>query len=631
MNSVFKNKQLQFLLFVALLVLTLEILGIFNFHFPQYFEIPLFITIIIAVGRKVLLGGLKALMRLDFSNMYLLMTIAVIGAVILGEWEEASVIVALFAASEKLEDLGVEASQSSIESLIAKTPKQVLLKNGEKKDIDYIKINEIFVVKPGDTIGLDGEVIEGFSNVDESAITGEPIPSEKLKGSKVYAGTVNMQGFLEIKVEKLSSQSVVQRIVELTSKATANKAEYQKFIEKFSKYYTPVVFVIALVIVAIPTIFFSQPFVLWFERGITLLLIACPCALVISTPISIFSAVGNASSKGILIKGGRFLEEIGNVKLIAFDKTRTLTLGKPFVKAFYPMKGVEKNDAIACASGIEQFSEHPLSHAITDFAKRLKITEHRINNFSAVVGKGVTAECVTCDSGEHIIGSSQFIIEKNSKIPKEAQQIIDESLASGDTPIILADRNGVKGIFVLSDEIRNESQKLINDLHSLGVHSAILTGDSEKTASYVANYLLIDKFYGKLLPDQKVEKLRDFQKQYKTVAMVGDGVNDAPVLATSNIGIAMGAVGSDLAIESADIALMNDNIALIPSLIKLGKHTSRTIQFNISLALVTKVVALLLASFGYIGLGLAIFADVGVTMIVILVSLNIMNFKFDIN
>lgn len=629
MNSVFKNKQLRYLLLVAVIVLTLEIMGVFNRHLPSYIEIPLFIIIILVIGGKVLLGGVQSLLKLDFSNISLLMTIAVIGAILLGEWEEASVIVALFAASEKLEDLGVKASQSSIESLIAQTPKLVTMRNGEKKAIEEVTIHEIFIVKPGDTIGLDGEVVKGVSNVDESAITGEPIPSEKLTGSKVFAGTVNMQGFLEVRVEKISSQSVVQRIVELTSKATANKANYQKFIEKFSQYYTPTVFVIALLIVLVPTLFFSQPFADWFERGITLLLIACPCALVISTPISIFSAVGNASSSGILVKGGRFLEEIGKVKLVAFDKTRTLTLGKPIVKEFYTLNGVNKNDALACAASIESFSEHPLSHAITEYTKGQNISTHSINKFKAIVGKGVEADCLTCNSGSHIIGSVQFILDNKYKIPSEVQKIIDDSLKIGDTPIILADEKGVKGIFVLSDQIRDESQKLINDLHRLGIHSAILTGDNEKTANYVAKKLCIDKHYGKLLPDQKVTKLKDFQKQYKTVAMVGDGVNDAPVLATSDIGIAMGAVGSDIAIESADIALMNDNISLIPSLIKLGRYTSHTIQFNIILALITKTAALILASLGYIGLGIAIFADVGVTMVVILISLNIMNFKFN--
>jgi len=630
MNTVFKNKNLKLLILVAGVVLILEILGIFNIHLPIVIEIPIFVLVILTIGRKVLTGGLKALVNFKFSNMYLLMTIAIIGAVLIGEFEEAAVIVSLFAVSEKLEDLGIETSQSAIESLVNKTPKQVNLKSGITKNIDDVLIGDIFIVKPGEIIGLDGVVLEGVSNIDESAITGEPIPSEKVKGSNVFAGTINKQGYLEIEVSKLAENSVVQRIVDLTSKATANKANYQQFIEKFSTIYTPIVFVTALLIVLIPTLL-GQNFLEWFERGITLLLIACPCALVISTPISIFSAVGNASTKGILIKGGRFLEELGDIKAIAFDKTRTLTLGKPEVKEVFTFQNATQEEVLACAAGIENKSEHPLSIAVINYAKEHNLNFHEIRDFKAITGKGITADCLVCNIGTCLLGNLDLIIEKQNSVDKGIVEKLTEIQVQGDTPIILADKEGVKGIIVIADKIREESMPLIRDLKNLNIVPILLTGDNQRTANSVAHYLHIDKVYGDLLPEGKVERLKKIQNDLGAIAMVGDGVNDAPVLATSNIGIAMGAVGSDVAIESADIALMNDKIELIPFLINLGKHTKRTIQTNIALALITKLVALALATTGFIGLGIAIFADVGVTIIVILLSLNIMNFKLDYN
>lgn len=626
MINLLKNKNLQLLILIASFVLILEILGVFNIHLPQVIEIPIFVIIIFTIGRKVLLGGLRSLAHLNFADMNLLMTIAIIGAILIGEFEEAAVIVALFAVSEKLEDLGIESSQSAIDSLVSSTPKIITLKNGETKKISDVKIGDIFIVKPGDTVGLDGKVINGFSSVDESTITGEPLPIEKTIGSNIFASSKNQNGYLEIEVTKIAEDSVVQKIAELTSKALENKANYQKFVEKFSRYYTPLVFVLSILLVLVPTLM-GAPFIVWFERGITLLLIACPCALVISTPISIFSAVGNASAKGILIKGGRFLEELGDVKAIAFDKTRTLTYGKPHIKDVIPCNHTSVEEILACAAGIENHSEHPLSNAIVQLAKDRKLHLHAIKDFKAITGKGISADCLVCKVGTHFIGNLEYIIAEGTKVPDQAVHKIEQIQNEGDTPVILADKNGIKGIFVIADQIREESKGLINSLKQMRIVSIMLTGDNSKTASTVAKELSIDEFYGDLLPEGKVLKLTEIRNKYKSIAMVGDGVNDAPALALANVGVAMGAAGSDVAIESANIALMNDNIELIPYVIKLGKYTKKTIQTSILFAISTKLIALVLASFGIIGLGFAIFADVGVTIIVILLSLNLMNYK----
>ncbi|HRN69841.1 MAG TPA: cation-translocating P-type ATPase [Candidatus Woesebacteria bacterium] len=626
MNIIFKNKKFRYLFAISIFVIVLEILGLFELHLPTFIELPIFISIIIIVGRKVLWGGLQALKNLRFTNMYLLMTIAIIGAMLIGEFEEAAVIVALFALSEALEDLGLEQSQSAIENLIASTPKQITLKTDERINIDEAKIEQIFIVKPGETIGLDGQVTSGVSSVDEASITGEPLPTDKIIGSKVFAGTVNMQGFLEIKVTKRAEDTTIKKIAELTQKAASNKANYQKFIEKFSNYYTPTILVGSILMVIIPIIL-GGDFSTWFARGITLLVIACPCALVISTPISIFSAVGNASAKGILIKGGRFLEEIGQVKAIAFDKTRTLTYGRPRIEKIITYQGTSETEILACAAGMESQSEHPMGQAVIDYAKEKELEGHTIKNFKAITGKGVQADCLVCEIGTHLLGNLQLLVDNNHEIPKGIEADIKSIQETGQTPLILADKGGIKGIIVVSDEVKPESIKLMSALTNMKITPIILTGDSQKTANTVARELDISNVYGDLLPEDKVSKLIEAKKQYGTVSMVGDGVNDAPVLASSNVGIALGAVGSDIAIESADIALMNDRIDLLPFLIKLGRKTKSTIQVNVALAITTKLIAIVLTILGIANLALAIFADVGVTFLVVLLSLQLLSYQ----
>lgn len=626
MKELLKDKQFRFLLIVAILVLIIEILGIFNIHLPNFIEIPFFVIIIMFIGKKVLFNGLKSLKKLDFSDINLLMTIAIIGAVIIGEFEEAAVIVALFAVSEQLENLGTEKSQSAINELIEKTPKQISLISGELIGVDGVKVDSEYIVKPGEIIGLDGIVVSGHSSVDEASITGESLPKEKFQDSLVYAGTLNISGSLTIKVTKGTKDSTIQKIVNLTSLALANKASYQKFIERFAQIYTPAVLVGAILLTIIPGVITGN-LLEWFTRGITLLLIACPCALVISTPISVFSAVGNASKKGILVKGGKFLEELGAVNAIAFDKTRTLTYGKPIVEKVYTFFHTTEEEILSCAAGLEKFSEHPLALAVTDYAKDKKLKLHEYIKFSSIPGKGIKGDCIVCNVGEHVLGNIQMLIDNQTVLTEDVRKIIKEVQYSGKTPILLADHEGIKGIIVIADEIKPQSAKLIDEIRRLGITSIMLTGDNSRTAATVANLIKIDETYGDLLPEDKVEKVKEIKNKYGTIAMVGDGVNDAPSLALADVGIAMGAAGSDVAVESSDIALMNDRIELLPFLIRLGNSTGNTIKFNIALAFITKAIALLLTITGHIDLAGAIFADVGVTIIVILNSLKLLKFE----
>lgn len=626
LKELLKNQKLKYLFLISILVIGIEILGLANIHLPQIAEIPLFISVIILIGRKVIFNGFQALVARKFSNINLLMTIAIIGAVLIGELEEAAVIVALFSLGEALEDFGIERSRNAIDELVNNSPKQITLKSGENINVEDVKIDDIFIVKPGEQIGLDGTVISGRASVDEASITGESIPNEKIEGSLVYAGTTNVNGYLEIKVLKEAKDSTLQKIAALTQNALANKAEYQKFIEKFSKYYTPGVLILSILIFLIPGLITGN-FMEWFERAITILVIACPCALVISTPVSIFSAIGNASSKGILIKGGRFLEQLGDINIIAFDKTRTLTFGKPIVEEIFTYFHTTKEEILSCAAGMEKHSEHPLALAITEYADKNKLKIHDYKDFHSVAGKGIRGDCLICKVGEHVLGNLQIMIDNNKHISKEVINDIRNVQSAGKTPIILADTEGIKGIIVVADEIRPQSAKLIERLKILKVRFVILTGDNQKTANFVGKLLDVDQVYGDLLPEGKIEKITELKNKYGSIAMVGDGVNDAPSLSLSDVGIAMGAVGSDVAIESADIALMNDKIELIPFLIQLGRKTQFTIQTNIGIALITKLVALLLSITGSINLAIAIFADVGVTFLVIILSLRLLNFK----
>lgn len=628
-SEIFKETKFKRLAATLLLLIPLEILSLFSIHLPAFIEYPLFAGIIYFFGRDVITDGLQSLLRLKFSNINLLMTVATFGAVYLGELEEAVIIIVLFAVSEALEEFGITRSQNALEELVEKAPKTALLKGQETKTpIEEIALDDIVVVKPGDYIPLDGVVVKGESLVDESSITGEPLPKNKYEGELVFAGTLNSQGYLEIKVTKTSKDTTLAKIVDLTFQAAERKSQAAKFIEKFASYYTPLVLVVAALLTIVPVLFFAQPFAPWFAQSLTILLIACPCALVISTPITIFSAIGNATKRGILIKGGQFLEEMGNIRAIAFDKTRTLTKGESIVSDVIPLNGYTKAELLACVAGAEAFSEHPIARSIVDSSKNFPdIKDHEYTNFKAIMGKGISGECLVCVDKHHCIGTLQFVMEEH-KVDKRAIDIVERFEKEGKTAIIISDDKKLKGILGIVDEIRSESALTVQALHKLGVRTAMLTGDNASAAAYVAKKVGVDEVHAKLLPEEKVKGISNLVKKYKSVAMVGDGVNDSPALSSSSVGIAMGAIGSEVAIETADIALMNNNLQLIPFLVKLGRVSGRTIRVNTAAAIAVKFIFLGLALVGKSSLALAIFADVGVTVLVVANSLRLFNFEY---
>lgn len=626
-SEILKEAKFKRLALTLLLIIPLELLSLFSIHLPTIIEYSLFAVVIFFFGRDVIIGGLQSLARLKFSNINLLMTVATFGAVYLGELEEAVIIIVLFAVSEALEEFGITKSQNALEELVEKTPKTALLKGQETKTaIEQVALNDIVVVKPGDYIPLDGVVVKGESLVDESTITGEPLPKNKYTGELVFAGTLNSQGYLEIKVTKLSKDTTLAKIVDLTFQAAERKSQAAKFIEKFASYYTPSVLVLAALLTTVPVFFFAQPFAPWFAQSLTILIIACPCALVISTPITIFSAIGNATKRGILIKGGQFLEEMGRVKAIAFDKTRTLTKGEPIVSDVIPLNGYTKAELLACVAGAEAFSEHPIAKSIVESSKSFSEKDHEYANFKALMGKGISGECMVCVDKHHCIGTLRFIMEEH-KVDQRVVDLVERFEKEGKTTIVVSDNKKIKGVLSIMDEIRPESASVIQELHHLGVKTAMLTGDNESAGAYVAKQVGIDEVHAKLLPDEKVIQIQNLVKKYKNVAMVGDGVNDAPSLTTASVGIAMGAIGSEVAIETADVALMNNNLKLIPFLVQLGRVSGSTIRLNTAAAIGVKFIFLSLALIGKSSLALAIFADVGVTVLVVANSLRLFSFE----
>ena len=619
------DKKFLFLLLAITIVVVLEVLSIIGIQIPMPYAPFVFAAFILGIGYNVLWIGVKALFKVQFSNINLLMLISVIGAFYLKEFPEAAVLIVLYVLGERLEDIGIENSKSALDELVSKAPKTAFVKSqNQNVPIDKIAIGSIIQIKAGEMIPLDGKIISGETMVDEAAITGEPIAKDKRQGDNVFAGTLNKNGFVEMETTKLSVDTTFSKIIRLTFEATANKSETQKFIQQFAKYYTPVMLALSILLFVVPVFVLNLDFNHWLQQAITLLVIACPCALVISTPVAIYAAIGNASAKGALVKGGKYIEALASIKAIALDKTRTITFGNPIVSDIFPLNGTSREKLLACTAGAEIFSEHPLAQAIVDASKKEGFEPHKTEGFKSIMGKGATAKCLVCEDETIYVGKLDFIQETQT-IDNEAVKIVEQLSSQGKTSVVVSFGNGVAGIIGLMDEIKPDSEAALKELEALNIEPVMLTGDSEKAANYVAHQVGIEKIFGNMLPENKAEKIKELLQQYGKVAMVGDGINDAPALAQSTVGIAMGAAGT--AIETANIALMNDKLSLIPFLIRLSQKTLRRIKFNTIGAIAVKLIFITLAFIGFSNLVFAIAADVGVTLIVILTSLNLMKFE----
>lgn len=627
MKGVFKDKKFISLIVAIAVVVSLEVLSLLGIHIPMPYAPFVFCAFILGIGYQVIWKGLKALATLRFSSINLLMLIAVIGAFYLREFPEAAVVIVLYVLGERLEDIGIEQSKSALDELVSKSPKTAVVKTiGEAVEIDTIPVGTIIAIKPGDLIPLDGKIISGETAVDEATITGEPIAKDKHPGNQVFAGTLNKSGYIEVETTKLSADTTFAKIIKLTFEAQANKADTQKFIQKFAKIYTPSIILLAAGLILVPAFLLKQDFNHWLQQAITLLVIACPCALVISTPVAIFAAIGNASSKGALVKGGKFIEALARIRIIALDKTRTITFGKPVVSDVIPLNGTPRQELLACTAGAEIFSEHPLAQAVVDATRKEGFEPHRAESFKSIAGKGATAKCLVCEDETIYLGKLSYIHESQPS-DADAEKIVRQLSAEGKTSVAVSFGQGVAGVIGLTDEIKPDSAIAIAELKAMGVEPIMLTGDSEQAGKYVADKVGIGIVYGSLMPDNKADQIKELRAKYEYVGMVGDGINDAPALAISSVGIAMGAAGSDAAIESANIALMNDKLSLIPFLIRLSRAALLRIKINTSAAILIKLAFVGLAIAGYSNLVMAIAADVGVTLVVIIFSLRLLKFR----
>ncbi|WP_228840698.1 heavy metal translocating P-type ATPase [Candidatus Protochlamydia phocaeensis] len=618
--------KLRWLIIGAVFISFFEFLSLSGTRLPHLIALPFFLAFTLLFGYQTIWHGLQALAKLDFKSINLLMLIAVSGAFYLGEYPEGTIVIILFTLAERLEDIGIAKSQSALDSLANKMPKTVWVKDQEQPvDISTVSVGTIVLIKPGQMIPLDGIIKSGVSFVDESAITGEPLAKDKRPGDLIFAGSLNKQGFLELEVTKPFADSTIEKIREMTFNAIQHKAETQKFIERFSQYYTPAIILLAIFWIFFTWMILNRPFTQGFADALALLVIACPCALVISTPVSIFSAIGNASSSGALIKGGRYLEALGQIKAMAIDKTRTLTIGEPIVTDIVPFGGHSKELLLSCAAGIEKLSEHPLAQSIVNAAQKQNLPLHEVQNFESIVGKGAKADCMVCEDEHHCIGKLQFILEEH-KVPQAFIEQIEAYQNQGKTVIAVSTHKEVEGMIALEDEIRPDSQEFVSTLKRLNIQPIILTGDHLNVAQTVAKKIGIDQVKADLLPQGKAQAVQDLLQKYGKVAMFGDGINDAPALALANVGISMSSLGNDTAIEAASVIILNDQLRLIPFLIELGRKTLSTIKANITFAIAVKLVFITLALLSLSNLALAIFADVGVTLLVILNSLRLTKF-----
>ncbi|MBT2216433.1 cadmium-translocating P-type ATPase [Virgibacillus dakarensis] len=614
----------------TLLSLVFIIIGYtFRFAFDEahFLSIGSFAIAIIVGGTTLFKEGLSHLLHLDF-DMKTLMTVAIIGAVLIGEWAEGAVVVFLFALSEALESYSMDKARHSLTSLINTAPSKATIKRDNEFITVLVKdivIGDTMIVKPGEKIAMDGQIVSGTSSVNQASITGESIPVFKAQGDEVFAGTLNEEGSLEVRVTKRAEDTTIAKIIHLVEEAQAEKAPSQKFVDRFANYYTPAIMLIAFLVAVVPPLLFGAVWSTWIYQGLAVLVVGCPCALVISTPVAIVTAIGNAARNGVLIKGGIHLEEAGRLQVMAFDKTGTLTKGEPEVTTVVPLAGNTAEKILSYAAAIEHFSQHPLAQAVMKAAKQRSCEKIIATDFHSITGKGATARI---EGREYQIGSPS-LFNGHAALSADLLEKINQLQNAGNTVVLLANNNVILGLFGIADQIRGDSHAIIKQLQQTGIKETVmLTGDNQATGKAIGKSIGITNVQANLLPEDKLRTIQAMQKQHGKTAMIGDGVNDAPALATATVGIAMGGAGTDAALETADIALMGDDLTKLPYTIDLSRKTLRIIKENIGLAFGLKLIALLLTIPGLLTLWIAILADMGATLIVMLNSLRLIRSNY---
>lgn len=596
----------------------------------QVFERIVFVVAILTGGGYIAPKAWRALTHLS-PDMNLLMCIATLGALGIGAWDEAATVIFLFSLAELLESFSLAKARQAIQKLMILAPETAWV--GQEGRFEELPIAQappgsIILIKPGGRVPLDGIVLKGHSSVDQSPITGESIPVAKAENDLVYAGSINGVGSLEVRVSKPYSETTLAKIIHLVEEAQSQRAPSQRFVDRFAAFYTPLVLVLAAALAIVPPVLFQQNWIVWFYRSLVMLVIACPCALVISTPVAIISALTAAARGGVLIKGGAALESLGKLQVVCLDKTGTITQGRPEVREVLPLAGSDARSVLSLACALESHSEHPIAQTILAYGKSQNIAHPTVESFQSLPGKGVSGKFngLACFLGNH------KLVEEMTACSLEIEAKFTEIENRGQTAVALGyqpldSRPGsIIGIIAVGDEIRPNARQTIEQLVNQGIKRIILlTGDNKATANSISHKLGIREVHAELMPGEKADIVKQIISKGTAVAMIGDGINDAPSLATATVGIAMGLAGTDIALETADVALMADDLGKLPGIISLGRLTERVIRQNIVFALIEKVFFLGLASIGWATLWMAIAADMGASLLVIFNGLRLLN------
>lgn len=592
------------------------------------------IAAMVSGGWFLLPKAWRAMLRFR-PDINLLVVIAAIGASIIGEWIEAAAVVFLFGVAEWLEGWADRRARRAVEALLEIAPKTAAVRRDGRfveVAVEEVKVDEVVAVKSGMSIPLDGEIVEGESAVNQAPITGESVPVDKKKGDSVFAGTVNGEGSLEVRVTKPAGDTTLARIIRLVKEAQEQKAPTQRFVDIFARYYTPTVTGIALLIFLVPPLFMGGDWSQWLYRACVMLIIACPCALVISTPVSIVAGLTAMARRGVLVKGGAHLESIAKLNALALDKTGTITEGRPTVQGVEIVGQSSESEILRIAAAIDAHSAHPLAKAVVEHTQKRGIEFPRAQDYQNRSGRGAQG---IIDGHAYFVGNHRFTHELGV-----CSEDIERRLAAiesrGQSVVVVGHRphddcaGGVLGILAVGDTLRENAAQAIRELHESGVRKVVmLSGDNQRTASFIAKQVGIDEARGDLLPEEKVTAVKSLRAKHEIVGMVGDGVNDAPAMATATVGIAMGVAGTDAAIETADIALMKDDLAKIAETVRLGRRTLAIIRFNITFSLGLKALFLALTLAGFASLWLAIMADTGATLLVVANALRLLRVNRD--
>jgi Cd2+/Zn2+-exporting ATPase len=608
-------------LLLALLILIVMIVLKFGFHFvpTKYIDLTIYATAFILVGWRVVDLAFRKAKRGDFFNEFVLMTVATLGAFYIGSYSEGVAVMVFYCIGEWFQDAAVDKAKRNIKALLDIRPDVVtVLRNGktEVTDPSKIQLGENIQIKPGEKVALDGELISESASFNTAALTGESKPDTKHKGEAIYAGMINLNTVSEVKVNALFKDSKLGKILEMVQDATARKSQTQLFISRFAKVYTPIVFFLALAVCLVPYFFVHYyVFNTWFYRALVFLVISCPCALVVSIPLGYFGGIGLASRNGILFKGGNFLDVMTKINTVVMDKTGTLTIGVFKVQMVVP-NNISKEELIKLTSALEKNSTHPIAKAVTEYAGNAK-DNVKVGEVEEIAGHGLKGNV---EGKEVLAGNIKLLQKFKIDYPKELEQVVD-------TIVIVAVNNTYAGHITIADEIKEDAKQAIDEMHKLNIQTVMLSGDKQSVVDQMAKIVGIDKAYGDLLPEGKVEKVQQLKNEGRRIAFAGDGVNDAPVVALADAGIAMGGLGSDATIETADVVIQNDQPSKIVSAIKIGKITRSIVWQNITIAMVIKVIVLILGAGGVATLWEAVIADVGVALLAILNAVRIQKMK----